>query len=83
MKRFICMAALAAAAAFAQDKAAAPADKKAAPPGKATAPGKMEMLRPAEEMSVEKWFAGRRTSRLAPAPPPRSSSRLAMSAQST
>lgn len=51
MKRLFCMAALAAAAAFAEDKAAAPTDP-------AAAPAKMAMPKPPEEMAVEKWFVG-------------------------
>jgi hypothetical protein len=47
MKRLICAAALAASAAVAEEKAAAPA-----------APAKMEMPKPPEQMSVEKWFVG-------------------------
>lgn len=45
MTRFICIAALAASAAFAEDKPAAP---PAMPPG----------LKPAAEMKIEKWFVG-------------------------
>ena len=47
MKRIILAAALAASAAVAEEKAAAPA-----------APAKMEMPKPPEQMSVEKWFVG-------------------------
>ena len=47
MKRLICAAALAASATVAEEKATAPA-----------APAKMEMPKPPEQMSVEKWFVG-------------------------
>jgi hypothetical protein len=63
MKRLICVAALAASAALAQDagpadKAAAPADTSAAAADKAAAPA-AEMPKPPEEMSIERWFVGR------------------------